>query len=119
MDLAAVILAVASPPGRSVRGIVRVSGERTFELLEGQVEWAEGTKGLRDKGTEGNGAGLARARFTLDNLELPLVLLPFRGPRSYTGEDAAELQLPGNPVLLERAFPRTLGDTPLTWERPT
>ncbi len=28
-----VILAVASPPGRSLRGIVRVSGDAAFELL--------------------------------------------------------------------------------------
>ena len=47
-------------------------------------------------------ARLHRARLNVDNLELPLLLLCFRGPRSYTGEDCVELQLPGNPVLLER-----------------
>ncbi|MCH6550816.1 MAG: hypothetical protein IH804_02220 [Planctomycetes bacterium] len=104
MNSSAVILAVASPPGRSVRGIVRISGASTFELLQGHVGWPEGTKELREKGTEGNGAGLARARLTLDNLELPLVLLRFRAPHSYTGEHSAELQLPGNPVLLERVI---------------
>ncbi len=47
-------------------------------------------------------ARLHRARLNVDNLELPLLLLCFRGPRSYTGEDCVELQFPGNPVLLER-----------------
>jgi tRNA modification GTPase len=28
----------------------------------------------------------------------------FRGPRSYTGEDAAEIQVPANPVLVERVL---------------
>ncbi|MDY7108651.1 MAG: GTPase, partial [Planctomycetota bacterium] len=34
--------------------------------------------------------------------ELPTLALVFIAPRSYTGEHAAELQLPGNPPLLER-----------------
>jgi tRNA modification GTPase len=79
---------------------VRVSGERTFELLDAHLEWPEGTEGLRGKGTEG--ARLVGTRLNVENLELPLLLLRFRGPRSYTGEDCAELQLPGSPVLLER-----------------
>ena len=50
------------------------------------------------------GEGFARARLTLDDVELPIVLLRFRAPHSYTGEHSAELQLPGNPVLLERVI---------------
>ena len=33
---------------------------------------------------------------------LPALLLRFVSPHSYTGEDAAEIQVPGNPALLDR-----------------
>ena len=33
---------------------------------------------------------------------IPAVLTWFNGPRSYTGQDTAELQLPGHPALLDR-----------------
>ena len=32
------------------------------------------------------------------------MILSFRAPHSYTGEDAAELQIPGNPILLQRVI---------------
>ena len=92
MDPDAVILAVASPPGRSPRGIVRLSGPDAFDLLSPHVAcpWSRG-------------AHLARLR--LDPIEIPCVvpcvILVFPGPNSYTGQDSAEIQLPGNPALLE------------------
>src|SRR5690606_38227637 len=39
-------------------------------------------------------------------LTMPVLLMTFVGPRSYTGEDAAELLVPGSPVLLERVLAR-------------
>src|SRR5690606_10734140 len=39
-------------------------------------------------------------------LTLPVLLMTFVGPRSYTGEDAAEFLVPGSPVLLERVLAR-------------
>src|SRR5690606_26740762 len=39
-------------------------------------------------------------------LTLPVRLMTFVGPRSYTGEDAAEFLVPGSPVLLERVLAR-------------
>ncbi|MHC4768582.1 MAG: tRNA modification GTPase [Planctomycetota bacterium] len=88
MDTSANILAVASPPGRSLRGIVRVSGAQAFELLTPHVE-------LGARGTH-------RARLQVDDLDVACLAFVFPGPGSYTGEDAVELQLPGNPALLER-----------------
>ncbi|MCI0675647.1 MAG: 50S ribosome-binding GTPase [Phycisphaerales bacterium] len=37
-------------------------------------------------------------------LQLPVYALRFPGPHSYTGEDSIEIQLPGNPILLERVI---------------
>ena len=39
-----------------------------------------------------------------DNLRLPVMFAVFRSPRSYTGQDMAEIQLPGNPALLEQVI---------------
>lgn len=92
MNTTAVILAVASPPGRSLRGIVRASGAACFELL-----WPLLGNPARDR-------GVRPARLRADGLDVACLVLVFPGPHSYTGEDSAEIQLPGNPALLERVI---------------
>ena len=89
-----IILAVASPPGRSPRGIIRMSGPGALDLLSATLE-RSGDQRLRTR-------GLHRARMQLPDGALPVLALVMPGPRSYTGEDSAELQLPGNPNLLQR-----------------
>lgn len=85
-----VILAVASPPGHSLRGIVRLSGGETFDLLRERLDSAKIERGAHF------------TRLRLGGETLPVIALIMPGPRSYTGEDCAELQLPGNPALLAR-----------------
>ena len=41
-------------------------------------------------------------------LSLPVLLLFFMAPRSYTGQSMVEIQCPGNPVLLERVVSRVV-----------
>jgi len=91
------IVAVASPPGGAARGIVRVSGARALELL---------SRVFRGGALE----GFRRVEGTLV-LEgwpsLEVAAWVFKAPRSYTGEDACELHVPGSPPLLAaivRAF---------------
>jgi len=98
VDVDPVILAVASPPGHAYRGIVRLSGRAVRDLLRPHFS-------IRDAGAVLPESGLHHAR--LHGLhaiggEIPCLLLLFKGPRSYTGQDAAEIQLPGNPALLDR-----------------
>lgn len=88
------IAAVASPPGRSPRGIVRISGPATFDALR------------RCSSPAPIGAGAFRCRFDPGGANIPILLLTFAAPASYTGEDAAEIQLPGNPDLLSCALER-------------
>jgi tRNA modification GTPase len=146
-----VILAVASPPGRAARGIVRLSGVGTFDLLQphlllqitspeaGPDERSEEcpptapgrdgeTEGRRDEGGRHTGDGATKRRSDEEGNQprsegdsppfprgahravitgllpgaLPALALIFIAPQSYTGEHSAELQLPGNPLLLER-----------------
>lgn len=98
MDTESVIVAVASPPGRSVRGIVRLSGPGAFDAVNATV--GDDTR---------PSLSVSRSRHTVrlalgpPPLAIPVLALTFPGPHSYTGEDTVELLMPGNPVLLDRA----------------
>jgi tRNA modification GTPase len=84
------IVAASSPPGRSYRGLVRLSGERAIAV----------TAAL---GIESHPRQLAASRLRIgSDATLPVLCATFRGPASYTGQDMAELQMPGNPALLDR-----------------
>src|ERR1051326_6394208 len=93
------IVAVATPPGRGARAMVRTSGPGTCEVVRTM---------LRAGAFKGPGGGpvcfvaplALPAR--LGALELPVLVSLYRGNRSYTGEDAAEIQLPANSTLVER-----------------
>lgn len=87
---APVIVAIASPPGRSLRGIVRMAGARCLELA------AECMSPLSAR------RSVASTCFALGDATLPVDVVVYRGPASYTGEDAVEIIAPGNPLLLER-----------------
>jgi tRNA modification GTPase len=93
-----VILAIASPPGRSARGIVRLSGDRAPDvaalLLADPAPLA--------------GRGVRRGDVELRGAALPCLVACFPGKRTYTGEPVVEVQVPGNPVLLERLLETAL-----------
>ncbi len=93
------IAAVATPPGEGGIGIVRVSGPLAFTLAERIFRQARPTPleshriyfgALCDPDT---GEVLDRA-----------LLLTFRAPHSYTGEDVVELSCHGSPLLLRRVL---------------
>ena len=102
MDLSSTILAVASPPGHSARGIVRITGDQTFDLL---------AEHLNTEACSQRGAHLGRLRLRAH--DLPVLVLTFHAPHTYTGQDSAELQMPGNPILLQRVIDELLS-TPHT-----
>ena len=89
------IVAVATPPGRGAIGVVRLSGPRTQQILRQLVTGA---------------APAPRVAHVVRVLVLDArggesfddaVTLFFAAPRSYTGEDVAEITAHGNPLLLE------------------
>jgi len=85
------IVAVSSPPGRSFRGLIRLTGDDTQRVLDS----------LLDKPISQTLPGrLVKARLIAP--AMPLLMIWFAGPKSYTGQDMAELQVPGNPALLDR-----------------
>ncbi len=95
------IVALATPPGRSALAVVRLSGDRSSEILSALL------------GDSGRFPEVRRP--TLCTLADPAdgrvldhaVVTVFRGPESYTGEDMVEVSSHGGwltPALIEEAF---------------
>jgi tRNA modification GTPase len=99
LSAATTIAAIASPPGGGARGIVRLSGPRAGAIV--RATWRGPAPDLARR-------GLAAGRFDDGRGTQPALLLWMPGPGSYTGEDVAELHLPGSPPLLRVALARVL-----------
>lgn len=84
------VFALATPPGRGAVAILRLSGPGTESALS-----ALGAGGLQPR--LATLRTLTYAGATLDQA----LVLRFHGPRSYTGEDAAELHLHGGRAVVE------------------
>lgn len=90
------IVAIATGRGRAGVGIVRLSGRRAVEIAS-QVFFPLGGKKLTE--AEDRRAVYGNIILRGQTLDDGLAIL-MRGPRSYTGEDVAELQCHGAPTLL-------------------
>ncbi|MEX2175531.1 MAG: GTPase [Pirellulaceae bacterium] len=100
-DLDDTIAAIASPPGGSLRGIVRLSGMGTLACMEENFR----------SSPRADIAALAHATCLSGSFTLPRALgdVPARlylwpTERSYTRQPAAELHLPGSPPILDAAL---------------
>lgn len=101
LDLDETIAALSSPPGSAARGVLRLSGPevkqvlvRTFRLSSSELD------SLR------TATRLTHAFPLESDLSIPCSIYYWPTSRSYTGQPAAELQLPGSPPLLEAALRR-------------
>lgn len=91
------IAAISTPPGPGAIGILRLSGPEAVSIAEKQFK-PLGRKGLRDHGPRELVYG-----DLLDSGGQPIdrVLCTYSlGPNSYTGEDTAEFQCHGSPMVL-------------------
>ncbi len=84
------IAAVASPPGRSPRGIVRLSGPAAPDILHALT------------GQRPEPRTLTSVR--LKQPHLPALAWCAPAPNTYTGQDTAELHLVGHPLLLDQVL---------------
>lgn len=108
MSLDDTIAAIASPPGRSPRAILRVSGPATKSLLDSILTVRNGAEPSQPS-RGAFAAILDLPSRTADALSLPVLVLRFVAPKSYTGEDGAEILLPGNPILAQRVLDMIVG----------
>ena len=97
MDLDSTILAVATPPGQSARGMIRIAGPDAVGLVNGI---------LRAPLPEATGAYPVRTVPQL--LSLPALAILFSADRGPIGQPVVELWLPGNPELLHRVLSQLL-----------
>jgi tRNA modification GTPase len=90
------IVAVATPPGRSAIGVIRLSGPRSIEIIRSLVQDHQFTP-------EPNRVVLKRivAGDSEAVLDYALVCY-FQGPHSFTGEDMVEISCHGSPVILRQ-----------------
>ncbi len=89
------IVALATPPGIGAIGVIRVSGERAFEIVNALFP----SKDLRTQASHTLQVGLLKQG---DQVLDEVVLSLFRGPRSYTGEDVIEISSHGSPFIQEK-----------------
>ncbi|MFO7545059.1 MAG: tRNA uridine-5-carboxymethylaminomethyl(34) synthesis GTPase MnmE [Trueperaceae bacterium] len=90
------ITAVATAPGTGAVGIVRLSGPDAYRVADALF--------VTSRGTPPSCVAAGRARYgtihddgeTIDEA----VLVTFRAPRSYTGQDVVEFQTHGGPAVL-------------------
>jgi len=90
------IVAVATPPGRSAIGVIRLSGPRSLEIIRSLIRDAQFTP-------EPNRVVLKRilAGDSDEVLDYTLVSY-FERPHSFTGEDMVEISCHGSPVILRQ-----------------
>lgn len=88
------IVAVATPPGRGGVGIVRLSGPKAESVARALVPEREYWTPRR--------AHFAAFRDSRGQVIDEGLVLFFRGPHSFTGEDVIEFQGHGGPVLLDQ-----------------
>ena len=100
------IAAIATAPGRGGVAVIRVSGPEAFQVAE-RITSAPGRKGGCPEGRTTERLTARHAQF-FDSPTAHViddgVLLAFRAPHSYTGEDVVEFQCHGGAVTPRRVL---------------
>lgn len=90
------IAAVATPAGQGALGVIRISGEKAFDIAD-KVFFPFSRKPLKDlKGYSAAYGQVKNGDTVLDDG----VALVFRAPLSFTGEDTVEITLHGGSLML-------------------
>ncbi len=90
------IAAVATPPGRSAIGVIRLSGPRSVEIIRCLIRDEQFTPEPNRVVLKGILAGDSE-----EVLDYALISY-FAGPHSFTGEDMVEISCHGSPVILRQ-----------------
>ncbi|MCS6983639.1 MAG: tRNA uridine-5-carboxymethylaminomethyl(34) synthesis GTPase MnmE [Leptospiraceae bacterium] len=92
------ICALATPPGRSAIGIIRCSGDNLFPIIEDIFQTTKGKVSLAHNHRYALHGHICENNQIVDEV----ILIPFRSPHSYTGEDVVEIHAHGNPIILQK-----------------
>src|SRR5881275_1545959 len=89
------IVALATPPGVSAIGVIRLSGKDAFTIIEQLFS----SKNLTDQLSHSLHVGFLKdGNAILDEV----VVSVYSNPRSYTGEDLVEISGHGSPFVLQK-----------------
>ena len=94
------IAAIATAPGEGAIGVVRVAGPDAFAVADAVFRPAAG----RPPSARGSHRVVVGRVVDEAGVVDDALLLTFRAPRSYTGQDAVELQTHGGPAVLRRVL---------------
>lgn len=105
-DLDDAIAATSSAPGPGARGIVRVSGPGAWRIATAGFDPARPIDGAASR------PSVVRGSYRLAGLRpaLPAEVFLWPAPRTYTGQELAEVHAPGSPPLLSRLLAHVLAN---------
>src|ERR1700692_4068936 len=89
------IVALATPPGVSALGIIRLSGKNAFNIINQLFP----SKNLSEQRSHSIHIGFLKDDDTMLD---EVVISIYKGPHSYTGEDSIEISGHGSPYLLQQ-----------------
>jgi len=93
------IVALSTPPGQGAIGVIRLSGSNTFEIVQKHFKGKNLTKAVSHTAHFG-----VIYENILDNRKDidEVVVTIFKNPKSYTGEDIAEISCHGSPFIIQK-----------------
>jgi tRNA modification GTPase len=91
------IVALATPPGVGAIGVIRLSGDKAFSIINNLFS----SKDLLGKPSHTIHVGLIKDE---DKLIDEVVVSLFKGPKSYTGEDVVEISCHGSPYVQQQVL---------------
>lgn len=92
------IVAIATPPGEGALGIIRLSGPKAIEITDTIFIGAVLTR--EESHTIHFGQIVDPEKKVIDEV----VVLLFKGPKSYTGQDITEISCHGSPWILQKVL---------------
>lgn len=102
MEKTVAAISTGSAPGGI--GVIRISGDRAIEIADRVFSSMDGTSLLDLKGYRAKYGNIIIDGEKADNA----VALVFRAPKSYTGEDVAELSVHGGMLLVQKTLQAVL-----------
>jgi tRNA modification GTPase len=100
------ITAISSASGNAPRALLRISGPETRAIAQDLF-----AVNIAQRGAQ-------HARLSIGPVSLPVILMFFAGPRSYTGEDTLELLMCGGAHAVARVLERILDDDRVSLAQP-
>lgn len=98
MNFSDTIVALATPTGLGALAVVRISGQNAISILKAL------TPRSRVDERAGNQAFLGKIEYQNGEILDEALITIFRNPRSFTGEDVAELSLHGSPFIMRECL---------------